>query len=411
MVPEGQSNVDQSATASTIPTQAWKIEPSPDPDICILRNTAGESPCPDDWTNRITAALRDMPGVQLVGAKRLHPQGQIFSMGEFIIHPKGFHHLGKGVPGSAYRFPEEVDVVTGGVFAVETAAFEAAGGITKLNEPLGAIELCLRLRSQGGRCVVVPQVVVTDTTSPLVSHASRQEFLKKWGFDWQAADLDAVRSRHADTGLLWNVRFHSQAMPFEKYIDRPAVHWSNYQQVDVYRKRADHLTQLVHQLCPPGKRVLDLGCGDGLFAHLFALRGAVVTGIDPELLAIDQARACTFNIAYPGVRPQFLVGSGQSLPLSNGSTDLVTLVDVIEHLPNPVRVLHEVSRVLQPDGMLLVTTPAWQYGTWSDAVYHVTEYTFEELIRQIEAIDDLSVANTGTIGGVYRDLIVIARKS
>ena len=278
-----------------------------------------------------------------------------------------------------------------------------------MQDNLGALELCLRIRSDGGRCVVVPQVVVTDESDPQPTTDQQNSFVNRWGFDWRVADLEAVQNRHAHTGLLWNVRYHSQAMPFEKYVDRPAVHWDNYQKVEVYRKRADHLTQLAYRFCPKGS-VVDLGCGDGLFSHLLALRGAHVTGIDPEALAIDQARAATARLTYPVGSPQFIVGSGDSLPVPADSVNLVTLLDVIEHLPNPVAALREAARVLAPGGSLLVTTPAWQYGGWSDPVYHVAEYTPEELVRQIEVASGMKVVNTGKIGGVYRDLIVIAQK-
>ncbi len=379
--------------------------------MLVYRHRAASQPQPDDWADQLRVALRSMPGVVLVGAKRLSPDGRVFSMGEFVVHPKGFHHHGKGVIAAAYRFPVEVDAVTGGVFAVDAAAFEAAGGVSILQGSLGALELCLNLRSAGGRCVAVPQVVVLDTHEPVPTPKEHDAFIEHRGFDWRAADLDRVRQQHADTGLLWNVRYHARAMPFEKYVERPAVHWANYQNVEVYRKRADHIAQLVHQLCPSGK-VLDLGCGDGLFSHLFALRGAEVTGVDPEPVAIEQARTRTADHAYPGPRPGFVVGSGDELGgLESRSIDLVIMLDVIEHLPNPVAVLREAARVLSPDGSLLVTTPAWQYEAWSDPVYHVTEYSLEELIRQIEAATGLSVVNTGKIGGVYRDLIVVAKNS
>jgi 2-polyprenyl-3-methyl-5-hydroxy-6-metoxy-1,4-benzoquinol methylase len=54
-------------------------------------------------------------------------------------------------------------------------------------------------------------------------------------------------------------------------------------------------------------------------------------------------------------------------------------MDVIEHLPNPVPILRELTRILAPGGQLLVITPEWRYGTSSDPTYHLTEYTCNEL--------------------------------
>ncbi|MDY7109419.1 MAG: class I SAM-dependent methyltransferase [Planctomycetota bacterium] len=390
--------------------------------IVTIRSATAEEPQPADWRARLSVPLRCWHNVIAAGAKRLDADGQVFSMGEFIIHPGGFHHLGQGADGEAFRFPEEIDAICGGVFAVDETAFDRLEGDRLLTSPLGVLDLFLSLRAAGGRCVAIPEVIVTDTFSllsgPPVTREEHEAFIARWGFDWRAADLEAVRDRHAAGGLLWNVRFFGAAMPFAKYDERPCLHWSNYAGFEAYRQRADALTKIILQATPsssPPARVLDLGCGDGLFTHLLARAGAHGIGLDPEPAAIEQAAARVAEEAAGGAYgngpvPEFIPGQGESLPLEPASVQTVAMLDVIEHLPNPVAILREVERVLAPGGHVVISTPEWRYGEPADAVYHVCEYTLPQLTGQLQAATGLKVCQTGRIGGAYRDLIVVARR-
>ena len=111
----------------------------------------------------------------------------------------------------------------------------------------------------------------------------------------------------------------------------------------------DALDRLIFFLEPrPGGRVLDVGCGDG--ASLVELRelGWDVEGVDFDPLAAKAA-------ASRGVTVR--VGSLDEQRYPGESFDAVTLSHVIEHVPDPVRLLAECGRVLARTGQVVVLTP------------------------------------------------------
>ncbi|MBB6430481.1 class I SAM-dependent methyltransferase [Algisphaera agarilytica] len=380
--------------------------------VVIRHRTAVDMQPTETWPDELAAFLGMSGQVGMVGAKRLAPDGSIVSMGEFVIHPKGFHHHGKGVPAQAYRFPEEVDTIAGGVVVMNEEVFDEVGGEALLGwGQIGLLALGIAVRQTGRKVLAVPQVLVTDAFTPEYQEDEAKKFQERFGFDWFCADMDAVREQHFEDGLMWNVRYHAAAMPFEKYEERGALVWESYQKADFFRKRAHHLASAAKQCCPnEGDLLLDVGCGDGFFSHMFAQQGIEVLGIDPEPEGVEQSRQMTSTQQYPGKAPRFELGRGDDIPRENESVDAVTLFDVIEHLANPIVILREISRVLKPGGKALIVTPSWQFGGSSDAVYHGFEYTMEELVRQVGATPGLTVVHTGQITGVYRDLVIVAQK-
>jgi len=398
------------AISLTPPTSDWKFEEDDALDIVAVTGPHTSKVEPDDWKARLTALLRQTPHAACVGAKRVSADARVHAMGDFVVHPKGFHHLGHGVMGQAYRFAEEVDVIAGGAFVVDRKTFHAVDGAAALTiGHLGGIELGLRLRQAGGRVFAAPQAVATESFTPVPGNEEHQAFVERWGFDWRSPDLDAVKAKYAGQGLLWNASLHSPGMPFEKYEQRGALVWKSYADYEPFRQRAHHLAGAAKQLCPAGE-LLDVGCGDGLFAHLYARKGIEVVGVDPEPEGVRQAQLMTGEHEYNVPRPTFMVGNGTQLPFDDNRFQAAMMLDVIEHLPNPIALLREVSRVLKPGGQFLVCTPGWGFGMNADPIYHLFEYTVEQLEWQLNATPGFKVVHTGGIGGVYRDVIAVAEK-
>ena len=105
-----------------------------------------------------------------------------------------------------------------------------------------------------------------------------------------------------------------------------------------------------------GKSALDVGCGAGLLAEPLTRLGATVTAVDaaPELIAVAEAHAAGqgLTIDYRAVGVEELLGE----------YDLVTALEVIEHVADPQSFIRSLSARLAPGGLLILSTPnrtAW----------------------------------------------------
>jgi SAM-dependent methyltransferase len=124
-----------------------------------------------------------------------------------------------------------------------------------------------------------------------------------------------------------------------------------------------------------GRRVLDLGSGEGYGAALLAQTASTVTGID-----IDERTVAHSQANYPGV--DFSVGSATDLSaFPDGSFDAVVAFEMIEHVAEHDQVVGEIARVLAPGGLAVMSTP--ERRAYSDErdfsnPYHARELTQEE---------------------------------
>jgi len=122
-----------------------------------------------------------------------------------------------------------------------------------------------------------------------------------------------------------------------------------YYAPDVRRRVATEQVDYLATLRTPGRRLLDVGAGDGAFARVAAEHGWRSLGIDPAA----PTSACKDG--------HMLRGTLEDLPRDE-FFDVITLWDVIEHVEAPMDVLVLAAQYLQPGGLLVVETGNYQSG-------------------------------------------------
>ena len=164
-------------------------------------------------------------------------------------------------------------------------------------------------------------------------------------------------------------------------------YWFNHQENDVgfpnitRRSRADLPERCVHWLravlrykLPPAK-TLELGAAHGGFVATLRQAGFDATGLELSPWIADYARK-TFGVPM-------LQGPVERQPLTAGSFDALLMMDVIEHLPDPVGTLSACVRLLKPDGLLFVQTPEYPEGMGLEQL-HAEGKTFVQHLRPQE---------------------------
>ncbi len=142
------------------------------------------------------------------------------------------------------------------------------------------------------------------------------------------------------------------------------------------RLLAGFVADIKANLAKPTIRILDVGCGTG--ANLIMLNEfGKADGVDLSHQALEFCR----QRGLDGVR----YGAAEDLPFERNSYDLVTALDVLEHLDDDSVGLNEIYKVLKPGGYTLLFVPAFMFlwGVQDDVSNHRRRYTKPELSRAV----------------------------
>ncbi|WP_454783775.1 bifunctional 2-polyprenyl-6-hydroxyphenol methylase/3-demethylubiquinol 3-O-methyltransferase UbiG [Legionella sp. WA2024007413] len=142
---------------------------------------------------------------------------------------------------------------------------------------------------------------------------------------------------------------------------------------DINEIRLDFIKQHVHL---NGLNVLDVGCGGGILCEAMAGTGANVTGIDAEPTAIsvaqEHAKKNHLNINYQCTSVE---------TYKDQSFDVITCMEMLEHVENPELVFEHCRRLLKPHGFLFVSTISRTVKAYATAII-AAEYVLNLLPKQ-----------------------------
>lgn len=150
-----------------------------------------------------------------------------------------------------------------------------------------------------------------------------------------------------------------------------------------FQGRKTMVDRLLRQYLPAGAqestRYLDVGCGTGLLLQDLSKQGHAV-GLDFSPVALEYCRG-------RGIQ-QLTRADACHIPLRDDTFDVVTAMDVIEHIDDDKGILTEFRRILKPGGIAIMTVPAHK-GLWSShdiALHHFRRYEKPEFRALVESV-------------------------
>jgi len=122
----------------------------------------------------------------------------------------------------------------------------------------------------------------------------------------------------------------------------------------LHRLNPVRLAFVAERAALPGSRVADIGCGGGLLAEGLARAGARVTGLDLAPAMIEVAR---LHARASGLTIDYRLEPVETLATTEpGAFDVVTCMEMLEHVPEPAATLRALAALLRPGGRLFVST-------------------------------------------------------
>lgn len=189
---------------------------------------------------------------------------------------------------------------------------------------------------------------------------------------------------------------------YEQFFQIESEHWW-------FRARREIILDQIRRNITSEKdnAILDIGCGTGIMLKRLMDFGHA-QGID---FSEDAVHYSNLRLGCDGlVHLDNLMGNPENLPFEKENYDLITLLDVIEHMDNDTDALKKAWRLLKEGGILICTVPAYQF-LWSghDVLnHHKRRYTLKELKEKISA-SGFSIKKVSYFNTLLSPIVFLAR--
>jgi SAM-dependent methyltransferase len=183
--------------------------------------------------------------------------------------------------------------------------------------------------------------------------------------------------------------------PFPEPGELVAINQETYllgQRINIYLSRCGYFKKRYRRqlrdinFFKSGGRLLDIGCNIGLFLNEARAAGFDTTGVELNSECAEYART-NFELR---VYSDYI----NNISFEEGFFDVVTMYDVLEHIPDPQSILNDIRSILKPDGLLVIQSPnldslmagisrsSWSWLCPPDHLFHFTPGSLCSLIEQ-----------------------------
>jgi 2-polyprenyl-3-methyl-5-hydroxy-6-metoxy-1,4-benzoquinol methylase len=204
--------------------------------------------------------------------------------------------------------------------------------------------------------------------------------------DLESADFKITDSNYGMTADVYECRQCGfKFCPHMNDVLRLYVHMEDEQYEETRSERAVQAEKLLRDIAVfhPGGRLLDVGAASGILVEQAILAGYDASGIEPSEALQQRAKQLNLPVEL-GVLPAAQLGS---------DFDIVTFMDVLEHVPNPVDVLGNIANVLGDTGICVIATPdidsfvsrVMGHKWWHFRLAHIGYFSRKTLTQAVEA--------------------------